>query len=900
MGTVQRMLSLSVALGLAMASSAGQATVSVDLFQWKYRDVAKECEKVLAPKGVAAVLVASPVEKAAGSEWWRALTPVNFSKLSSPMGSEAEFRDMIKRCSDAGVYVYTDALLNHMALGSGTGTAGSKYDSATYLYPKLKASDFHRQGQLTDYHSREQVQQHDLGGLPDLDTGSVRVQELLANHLKQLHDWGVAGFRIDAAKHVDAAELAEILRPSGRPVIISDFLTQSSGEPVQASEYTALGHVTEYRYARKLREYFTNSLAAIKDLESDGSLLAASEAAVFVANMDSERGSGGFTSLNYKDGNLYRLANILMLAWPYGYPMIHSSYQFSSFDQGAPKSEVCTSGWNCEQRDPAIANMVLFNNMVSSRALTNWWDDGDNQIAFGRGDRGFVVINNSPKPLVQNLQTSLPAGEYCNILAGSDYCSGDYVTVDGKGVASVNVAPGKALALLVGYLKPAELALPSLNLRGSFNGWQNIPLSKDEQSGLWSADVLFNGEGDGVAAQHFRFDVYGNGEQIYGDNEGDGIADPGSQHDIFFNGIGKHRVTFDERTLRYTLTELQQGNQAPKAMLDPQQLTITAGASVMFDGRASSDADGKIVRYEWAMSSSAKCGTSIKCGEPYPTKKWEGSDTAMLKFEQAGLYEVSLTVTDDDGLSSTFRSWITVLPSAEFAHNFYQLNYRGTSNSFGSLPLKLVADHTWQTDLNLNGRKNQHFRLEALPGVVGGPVLSYGDRNNDGKLDLNSVIKQLPLQGHFLLSVNDESLSYSLKRLDTPKQAVYQVYYSGSNHGWEKQPMTLVADNTWMIKSRFTSKSSKFRFVTDSGIRYMVPACQPVIATASSASATLVPSCDCGGKAGCLPPNPLSNFGDSNRDAIAEKNGLPIVVPYLGEVLIRFNDQTLRYSVEMP
>ena len=112
--------------------------------------------------------------------------------------------------------------------------------------------------------------------------------------------------------------------------------------------------------------------------------------------------------------------------------------------------------------------------------------------------------------------------------------------------------------------------------------------------------------------------------------------------------------------------------------------------------------------------------------------------------------------------------------------------------------------------------------------------------------------------------------------------------------------MTLVADNTWMIKSRFTSKSSKFRFVTDSGIRYMVPACQPVIATASSASATLVPSCDCGGKAGCLPPNPLSNFGDSNRDAIAEKNGLPIVVPYLGEVLIRFNDQTLRYSVEMP
>lgn len=900
MRPVQRMLSLSVALGLAMASSAGQAAVSVDLFQWKFRDVAKECETVLAPKGVAAVLVASPVEKASGSEWWRALTPVSFSKLNSPMGSEAEFRDMVTRCTAAGVQVYTDALLNHMALGSGTGTAGSKYDSASYRYPKLKAADFHRQGPLTDFGSREQIQQHDLGGLPDLDTGSVRVQELLANHLKQLHEWGVAGFRIDAAKHVDVAELTEILRQAGQPGVISDFLTLGSSEPVQASEYTALGQVTEYRYARKLSEYFTNTLAAVKDLESDGSLLASSEAAVFVANMDSERGSGGFTSLNYKSGNIYRLANILMLSLPYGSPTIHSSYQFASFDQGAPKSEVCASGWNCEQRDPAIANMVLFNNVVGNGALTNWWDDGDNQIAFGRGDKGFVVINNSPKPLVQSLQTSLPAGEYCNIVAGNDYCSGDYVTVDAKGVASVKLAPGKALALLVGYLKPAELALPSLNLRGSFNGWQNIPLTRDEQSGVWSANVFFMGEGDGVAAQHFRFDVYGNGELIYGDNEGDGIADEGSQHDIFFNGIGKYRVTFDERSLRYTLTELQQGSEAPKALLDPQQLTITAGASVMFDGRASSDADGKIVHYEWAMSSSDKCGTSIKCGEPYPLKKWEGSNTAMLKFEQAGLYEVSLTVTDDDGLSSTFRSWITVLPSAEYAHNLYQLNYRGTSNSFGSLPLKLVADHTWQTELNLNGRKNQHFRLEALPGVVGGPVLNYGDRNNDGKLELNTIIKQLPLKGHFLLSVNDESLTYSLKRLDTPKQAVYQVYYSGSNHDWQKQPMTLVADNTWMIKSRFTGQSSKFRFVTDSGIRYVAPACLPVTANASSASATLVPSCDCGVKADCLPPNPLSNFGDTNRDAIAEKNGRPMVVPYLGEVLIRFNDQTLRYSIEMP
>ena len=112
--------------------------------------------------------------------------------------------------------------------------------------------------------------------------------------------------------------------------------------------------------------------------------------------------------------------------------------------------------------------------------------------------------------------------------------------------------------------------------------------------------------------------------------------------------------------------------------------------------------------------------------------------------------------------------------------------------------------------------------------------------------------------------------------------------------------MTLVADNTWMIKSRFGNTSGKFRFVTDSGIRYELPLCQPVTASSSAATATLLPGCGCGVKGGCLPPSPLSNLGDSNRDAIAEKNGLPIPVPYVGDVLIRFNDQTLRYSVEMP
>ena len=44
-----------------------------------------------------------------------------------------------------------------------------------------------------------------------------------------------------------------------------------------------------------------------------------------------------------------------------------------------------------------------------------------------------------------SLQTGLPAGEYCNLLGGNDYCSGGYVTVDGSGKASLNVPGMKAV-----------------------------------------------------------------------------------------------------------------------------------------------------------------------------------------------------------------------------------------------------------------------------------------------------------------------------------------------------------------------------------------------------------------------------------------------------------------------
>ena len=105
-------------------------------------------------------------------------------------------------------------------------------------------------------------------------------------------------------------------------------------------------------------------------------------------------------------------------------------------------------------------NMALFHNRTEGQPVNNWWDNGNNQIAFYRGDKGFVAINNESGSLVASLQTGLPAGEYCNLLGGNDYCSGGYVTVDGSGKASLNVPGMKAPPSSPVVPRPAPAVVP--------------------------------------------------------------------------------------------------------------------------------------------------------------------------------------------------------------------------------------------------------------------------------------------------------------------------------------------------------------------------------------------------------------------------------------------------------
>ncbi|MFE6461196.1 carbohydrate-binding module family 20 domain-containing protein [Streptomyces cinereoruber] len=427
------------------AAPPGEKDVTAVLFEWKFSSVAKECTDRLGPAGYGYVQVSPPQEHVQGGQWWTSYQPVSY-KIAGRLGDRAAFKNMIDTCHAAGVKVVVDSVVNHMANGSGTGTGGTPFSKYDYpgLYSGADMDDC--RAEITNYQDRGNVQNCELVHLPDLDTGEDYVRGRIAGYLNDLLSLGVDGFRIDAAKHMPAADLANIKSRLTDPgAYWKQEAIHGAGEAVSPSEYLGSGDVQEFRYARDLKRVLQNEkLAYLKNFGEAWGHMPSGRAGVFVDNHDTERVGD---TLSYKDGANYTLASVFMLAWPYGSPDVHSGYEWTDKDAGPPNGgqvNACYSdGWKCQHAWREISSMVAFRNTARGQAVTDWWDNGNNAIAFGRGSKAYVAINHESSALTRTHQTSLPAGTYCDVQSGNP------VTVDGSGRFTATLGANTALALHV-------------------------------------------------------------------------------------------------------------------------------------------------------------------------------------------------------------------------------------------------------------------------------------------------------------------------------------------------------------------------------------------------------------------------------------------------------------------
>jgi alpha-amylase len=442
----------------AQADTTAKGDVIANLWEWNWDSVASECTDVLGPAGYGAVQVAPPEEslKQSSYYWWDVYQPYSYG-LNSRFGSQAKFAAMISACHKAGVKVYTDAVINHTAAQTGTGYNGTTITDK-YTTPNWSRGDYHDSSQcptsdltIQDYSNLTQVQNCELLGMPDLKTGSDTVRAGIANYLNSQLALGVDGFRVDAAKHIPAADLAAIegklthTTSGSAPYVFQEVYPGATPQP---SDYYGTGDVLDFTYAAKLKSAFQGNVSDLASLSSSG-ILPAANSVSFVTNHDTERNG---TDMSYKDGDTYKLANLFQLAYKWSTPTVYASWEWTQSDQAPPNSAGfvtntdCSGGaWYCLDRDTAVVGMVAWHNATDTAAVSDWQTKSSSVIGFGRSGKGFFALNNGTSAATYTFTTGMADGTYSNVVDGGR----TRVTVSG-GSASITIPAKSAVAFYNG------------------------------------------------------------------------------------------------------------------------------------------------------------------------------------------------------------------------------------------------------------------------------------------------------------------------------------------------------------------------------------------------------------------------------------------------------------------
>lgn len=277
----------------------------VHLFEWKWLDIAQECEEFLGPKGYGGVQT-SPVNENVviqGRPWFERYQPMSF-KLTTRSGTEKEFKEMVQRCRNAGVRIFVDVVVNHMAAPGPTstviGTAGSTADPLARDFPDVpfNRSHFHQACSIQNYSNATEVRFCELSSLPDLNQANQHVRSEIIDFLNRLVDLGVAGFRMDACKHMSPSDLRIIygsvkalssshgFQDASRPFFFQEVIDVGN-EAVRRQEYTTLGTVTEFTYSTQIGMVFRKierNLTALQQWGPQSGFLPSRYSFVFVDN----------------------------------------------------------------------------------------------------------------------------------------------------------------------------------------------------------------------------------------------------------------------------------------------------------------------------------------------------------------------------------------------------------------------------------------------------------------------------------------------------------------------------------------------------------------------------------------------------------------------------------------
>ncbi|KJH49612.1 alpha amylase, catalytic domain protein [Dictyocaulus viviparus] len=458
----------------------------VHLFEWKWTDIANECDNFLQYYGYGAVQsipvfipdfqISPPNEHIVLIQnndvpWWVRYQPVSY-KLESRSGNEGQFKEMVDRCNKVGVRIIADVVLNHMVgvsqkfgVNGRSSSGGSDYDGTDGVesFPEVPFNS----SEFNDVRCHSDIQDDDYKKNAE-HVRSPTVRKKIIEYLDKLIDYGIAGFRFDASKHMWPEDLKSILNGTKdlrsdifgvnqRPFVLHEVIDRG-GEAVKCIDYVGIGRYTNFNFgdavssaARGRTDWRSLALIGPGYHYGNGE---DHDVVNFIDNHDNQREPNPYV-VTYKEADQYKLAVSFMLAWPYGYPRVMSSFNFTHHNQGPPNlgatnnyettsptfdnsTQACSegSGWVCEHRWPSIREMSKFRAAVHGAAAAEIFTDHQ-RIAFARERKGFFALNGNNAIWNKLFRTTMPPGNYCDHYTGTlanGKCTGRTIIVHDDGM----------------------------------------------------------------------------------------------------------------------------------------------------------------------------------------------------------------------------------------------------------------------------------------------------------------------------------------------------------------------------------------------------------------------------------------------------------------------------------
>lgn len=412
-------------------STINKSDVILHAFDWPYSDIAAHAQAI-SSLGYKTVLVSPPMKSLThkdGTEWWQRYQPQDYRVIDNQLGNTTDFFSMVKALAEHDVWVYVDVVFNHMANESwyrpDLQYPGQKdmlnYQQNWEKYqeqllfgdlrePLFTEDDFVEAFGIEDWKDRWQVQNGRITGgpkdpgLPTLKS-SAHVVEQQQRYIKALKGMGVRGFRIDAAKHMTIEHLKKVWTPEivDDVHIFGEIITDGGASKEEyelfLQPYLEQTRLSAYDFPLFNTVYKAfqpeGSLESLVNPYSLGQALSKPRAITFAITHDIPN-NDVFQELILSEEDEW-LAYAYILGRDGGVPLIYTDLNPSDIRnrQGQPR-------WQNSWKDPRMARMIAFHNLVHGEVMTPILSDKDCLI-FSRGSEGLVAINKGGKKLQVNI-----------------------------------------------------------------------------------------------------------------------------------------------------------------------------------------------------------------------------------------------------------------------------------------------------------------------------------------------------------------------------------------------------------------------------------------------------------------------------------------------------------------